>query len=142
MLYTTAIGQVRLVFVSEQDPLGLKLNIFPACFTNLGKLDECIADCDSALKINPTYLKALGRRAQALDKKGDFYDALVDYTAMCIIEEFKVDATVQATDKVLKEVAKQKSEEIMKSKAGKQLPSPVFISAYLDSFRTCEFEGL
>lgn len=137
-LFTTATGQVRS-FCRWRRGQGLTAPVL-ACYTNLGRLDECIADCNEALKLNPMYLKALGRRAVAFEKKQDWYNALVDYTAMCIIEEFKVDATVQSTDRILKEVAKQKSEEIMKARTtDKQLPSSVFISAYLDSFRKCWF---
>jgi import receptor subunit TOM70 len=47
-----------------------------ACYANLGKSDDVIADCNEALKLDPTYIKALNRRAQALEKKGNLSDSL------------------------------------------------------------------
>ena len=38
-----------------------------ACYSNLGKLEEVIKDCDEALKMDNTYVKALNRRAVAAD---------------------------------------------------------------------------
>lgn len=38
--------------------------------------DKVLEDCDIALLLNPTYTKALSRRAQALEKKGDLSEAL------------------------------------------------------------------
>jgi len=114
-----------------------KANKLEACYSNLGKYDECIQDCTEALKINPSYMKALNRRAAAYEKSGENYKALVDYTAMCIMEEFKVETTIQATDRMLKQVALSQVEGIMdEKKAQRELPSAVFITAYLDSFRT------
>lgn len=38
--------------------------------------DKVLEDCDIALLLNPTYTKALSRRAQALERKGDLSEAL------------------------------------------------------------------
>ncbi|KXS17773.1 TPR-like protein [Gonapodya prolifera JEL478] len=103
---------------------------------NLSKLDECIRDCSSALRLNPSYVKSLYRRGTAHERKNELYEALVDYTATCIMEEFKKEETIKTTDRVLRELAKVKAGDIMKGKKDRpELPSPVFITAYLDSFR-------
>ena len=39
---------------------------------------------------------------------------MADYTAFCVLEEFKNEGVIQATDRVLKIIGKEKAEEIMK----------------------------
>ena len=40
------------------------------------KLELVVQDCDEALKLNPEYVKALNRRASALEKLGQYENAL------------------------------------------------------------------
>ena len=40
------------------------------------KLDLVVQDCDEALKLNPDYVKALNRRATALEQLGQYENAL------------------------------------------------------------------
>jgi tetratricopeptide (TPR) repeat protein len=40
------------------------------------KLELVVQDCDEALKLNPDYVKALNRRASALEKLGQYENAL------------------------------------------------------------------
>lgn len=47
-----------------------------ACFSNLGQMDRVLADCNEALRLNPTYIRALQRRAQAHESMGDDSNAL------------------------------------------------------------------
>lgn len=48
-----------------------------ACYANLGNQnDKVLEDCNEALLLEPTYTKALHRRAQALERKGDLKEAL------------------------------------------------------------------
>lgn len=47
-----------------------------ACYANLGQVDRVIADCSEALRLNPTYIKALQRRAIAYERSGDAENAL------------------------------------------------------------------
>ena len=49
------------------------------------KLELVVQDCDEALKLNPDYVKALNRRASALEQLGQYEKALrgmfsLDYT--------------------------------------------------------------
>ncbi|KAJ3089658.1 hypothetical protein HK102_005844 [Quaeritorhiza haematococci] len=105
-----------------------------ACFSNLGEYDEVVRDCSEALRMDPLYVKALNRRAQAYERKDQLVEALHDYTAMCLLEEFKIPATIESTDRILKALGTQKAAEVMKSKESK-LPSETFITAYMESFR-------
>jgi import receptor subunit TOM70 len=100
-------------------------------------MDEVIADCTEALKLNPKYVKALKRRAQAYEKTKNLELALNDYTALCIIDEFSNNSIVTANEAVLKERAEEVTNEIIKNRKPK-LPSDTFITTYLDSFRTKE----
>ncbi|CAL9227468.1 unnamed protein product [Arabidopsis halleri] len=48
------------------------------CFLKLGKCEETIKECTKALELNPTYTKALVRRAEAHEKLEHFEDAVTD----------------------------------------------------------------
>lgn len=54
-----------------------------ACFANLDKQDNVIADCNEALKLDPVYVKALNRRALAYEKKEQFADSLYGTAYIC-----------------------------------------------------------
>lgn len=64
-----------------------------------------------------------------------YSEALLDYTASCIIDSFRNESSAQAVERLLKEVAEQKAKAIMDGKKNK-LPSATFITNYLQSFRT------
>ncbi|XP_062205901.1 uncharacterized protein LOC133907821 [Phragmites australis] len=48
------------------------------CFLKLGKYDETIKECTKALELNPSYLKALLRRAEAHEKLEHYDEAISD----------------------------------------------------------------
>ncbi|XP_062201361.1 uncharacterized protein LOC133903896 [Phragmites australis] len=48
------------------------------CFLKLGKHDETIKECTKALELNPLYLKALLRRAEAHEKLEHYDEAIAD----------------------------------------------------------------
>ena len=58
---------------------------------------------------------------------------ILDYTAVCVLEQFKNESSLGATDRFLKKIATLKAEEIMKTKEY-GLPSDTFIRAFLESF--------
>ncbi|KAM3269902.1 tetratricopeptide repeat protein 1 [Capsicum chacoense] len=47
-----------------------------ACFSKLGKHEETVKECTKALELNPTYIKALVRRAEAHEKLEHFDEAV------------------------------------------------------------------
>ena len=55
--------------VSSSSEIGY-INLLPP------KLDLVVQDCDEALKLNPDYVKALNRRASALEQLGQYESAL------------------------------------------------------------------
>lgn len=72
--YQEAINFYTQAILFKPDPIFYSNRA--ACYANLGKSDEVIADCNEALKLDATYIKALNRRAQALEKKGNLSDSL------------------------------------------------------------------
>ncbi|KAL0739222.1 hypothetical protein Bca4012_015432 [Brassica carinata] len=52
------------------------------CFLKLSKYEETIKECTKALELNPTYAKALFRRAQAHEKLQHFEEAVTDLKKM------------------------------------------------------------
>jgi import receptor subunit TOM70 len=95
---------------------------------------KVIEDTTAAINLDNEYVKALNRRANAYEQEGRFSEALLDYTASCIIDQFRNESSAQAVERLLKKVAESKAKTIMEGKE-KRLPSPTFVSNYLQSFR-------
>lgn len=105
-----------------------------ACWANMSNYENVIQDCIKSLDLDPRYIKAIYRRGQAYQSIGKLEDALKDYTAICMLEEFKKESSIHTTDRILKEIGQQKTVEVMKTKESR-LPSHSFVKAYMDSFR-------
>lgn len=58
----------------------------------------------------------------------------MDYTASCIIDQFANQGNTQSVERLLKKVAESKAKTILEKKE-KKLPSPTFVTNYLQSFR-------
>ncbi|XP_063980698.1 mitochondrial import receptor subunit TOM70 [Diachasmimorpha longicaudata] len=105
-----------------------------ASYDALEKFTAVKEDCTRALDLNPTYTKALIRRAKVLEKNNEFELALEDITAACMLERFSNESVLLAADRILKQLGKQRAEELMKTKKP-TLPSTHFIKTYFSSFR-------
>ncbi|KDO38262.1 hypothetical protein CISIN_1g033182mg [Citrus sinensis] len=55
------------------------------CFLKLGKFEESIKECTKALELNPTYMKALIRRAEAHEKLEHFEEAIAGIQDLMIV---------------------------------------------------------
>ncbi|CAG8559440.1 10982_t:CDS:10 [Diversispora eburnea] len=130
--YDTAIRLYTQALVFNEDPIFY--NNRAACYYNKNEFNKVIEDCNNALQMDPYYVKALNRRAMAYEQTSCYEESLHDYTAACIIDEFKNENTAASIDRLLKKVARIKAQEIIKNRI-KRLPSTKFISLYLDSFR-------
>jgi import receptor subunit TOM70 len=100
----------------------------------LGDWDKVVEDTTAAIALDSEYVKALNRRANAYEHLEKFSEALLDYTASCIIDSFRNDQSAQSVERLLKKVAEAKAKVILTSKE-KKLPSPTFVTNYLQSFR-------
>ncbi|KAK3359077.1 mitochondrial outer membrane 72K protein [Lasiosphaeria hispida] len=105
-----------------------------ACYNALNGWDKVIEDTTAAIQLDPEYIKALNRRANAYDHMGKYSEALVDFTASCIIDGFRNEQSAQAVERLLKKYAESRAKEILETKPPK-LPSSTFVSNYLQSFR-------
>ncbi len=93
-----------------------------------------IDDTSAALAINTEYVKALNRRGSAYENLENYGEALIDYTASCIIDGFRAPNSAESVERLLKKLAEQKGKAILADKE-KKLPSPGLISNYLNSVR-------
>ncbi|KAF9221146.1 ADP ATP carrier receptor [Gyrodon lividus] len=107
-----------------------------ACYMNMSppQFERVVADCDDALRQDPNYVKALNRRANALESLTRYEEALRDFTAATILEKFQNEAAAQAVERVLKKFATEKAQAILATREPR-LPSQTFISAYFAAFR-------
>ena len=65
---------------------------------------------------------------------GKYSEALLDYTASCIIDSFRNDGSAQSVERLLKKLAETKGQAMLDNRP-KKLPSPTFVTNYLQSFR-------
>lgn len=91
-------------------------------------------DTTAAIALDNEYVKALNRRANAYEHLEKYSEALLDATASCIIDGFRNEQSVQSVERLLKKVAEAKGKAILDGKQ-KRLPSPTFVTNYLQSFR-------
>lgn len=138
--YMKAIDLYGQALLCKADPVFYSNRA--ACWNAMSNWDKVIEDTTAALNLDNEYVKALNRRANAYEQSEKYSEALLDYTASCIIDGFRNDQSAQAVERLLKKVADSKAGEILKSKQ-KKLPSPTFVSNYLQSFRPKDLpEGL
>ncbi|XP_034563071.1 mitochondrial import receptor subunit TOM70 [Notolabrus celidotus] len=104
-----------------------------AAYEQLMKWTEVVQDCSKAVELNPRYVKALFRRAKALERLDNRKECLEDVTAVCILEAFQNQQSMLLADKVLKQLGKEKAKDKYKNREP-MMPSPQFIKSYFSSF--------
>ncbi|PFH61816.1 hypothetical protein XA68_16150 [Ophiocordyceps unilateralis] len=130
--YNRAIDLYSRAILCKPDPVFYSNRA--ACYSAMSDWDRVVEDTTAAINMDPYYVKAINRRATAYEHQKKYSDALLDFTASCIIDNFKSDSTAQAVERLLKIIAEQRAKEMMASRPPK-LPSPVFVGNYLQSFR-------
>jgi mitochondrial import receptor subunit TOM70 len=93
-----------------------------------------VDDTTAAINLDSEYVKALNRRANAYEHLELYSEALLDYTASCIIDGFRNEQSAASVERLLKTVAENKAKAII-TKKNKKLPSATFVTNYLQSFR-------
>lgn len=130
--YNRAIDLYGKAILCKQDPVFYSNRA--ACYNAMGDWDKVIEDTTAAISLDNEYVKALNRRANAYEQVERNSEALLDYTASCIIDGFRNESSAQSVERLLKKVAETKGKAILASKE-KRLPSPMFVTNYLQSFR-------
>nr|CAG8491775.1 2758_t:CDS:10 [Entrophospora candida] len=111
-----------------------------ACYYNKNEFQKVIEDCTNSLELDPYYVKALNRRAMAYENLSQYEEALHDYTAACIINDYKNETSVRAIERLLRIIATNKAQEIMQTRP-KRLPSSTMISLHLETFQKMAFDA-
>ncbi|KAL2130609.1 hypothetical protein VTI74DRAFT_6193 [Chaetomium olivicolor] len=131
--FEKAIGLYSKAILCKPDPVYYSNRA--ACYNALSQWEKVVEDTTAAINLDPEYVKALNRRANAYDHLGKYSEALLDFTASCIIDGFRNEQSAQAVERLLKKFAETKAKEILQTKPAK-LPSSTFVGNYLQSFRT------
>ncbi|KAK6514881.1 TOM (translocase of outer membrane) complex component [Arthrobotrys conoides] len=130
--YNEAIKLYTQAILCKPDPIFYSNRA--ACYNAQSNWEAVIEDTTAAIALNPEYVKALNRRANAYEQIGEFSKSLLDYTASCILEQFRNDNAAASVERLLKIVAETKGRKMLEGKP-KRLPSPTFVTNYLQSFR-------
>ncbi|KAF2871587.1 hypothetical protein BDV95DRAFT_607014 [Massariosphaeria phaeospora] len=130
--YNSAIDLYGKAILCRQDPVFYSNRA--ACWNATSNWDKVIEDTTAAINLDNEYVKALNRRANAYEQVDRNSEALLDYTASCIIDGFRNESSAQSVERLLKKVAEKKGRDILASKE-KKLPSATFVTNYLQSFR-------
>ncbi|TWW57524.1 Mitochondrial import receptor subunit TOM70 [Takifugu flavidus] len=128
--YTEAIG---LCPNEQKTDLSTFYQNRAAAYEQQLKWTEVVQDCSNAVELNPRYIKALFRRAKALERLDNKKECLEDVTAVCILEAFQNQLSMLLADRVLKQLGKEKAKEKYKNREP-MMPSPQFIKSYFSSF--------
>ncbi|VVC38199.1 Tetratricopeptide repeat,Tetratricopeptide repeat-containing domain,Tetratricopeptide-like helical [Cinara cedri] len=128
--YTQAISMCP---ETEKVVLSVVFQNRAAAYSKLNNNENCLADCNKALALVPTYQKALSRRARVFSELGNFKLALEDITAVVMLDEFKNQADIIFADSVIKNLGKQNLIEYTKHNTF-NLPTKTFIDNYMKSF--------
>ena len=130
--YNDAIQLYNKAILCRPDPIYYSNRA--ACQNALGEYEKCVEDTTAALAMDGEYIKALNRRASAYESLKKHSEALIDYTASCIIDGFRNETAAQSVERLLKKVAEAKAKARFEGKE-RRLPNATFITHYLDSFR-------
>jgi len=130
--YNKAIELYTKAILCKPDPVFYSNRA--ACHSAMSEWDKVIEDTTAAISMDDEYVKAINRRAAAYEHQKKYSEALLDFTASCIIDNFKSESTAQAVERLLKTFAEHKAKEIVASRPPK-MPSPIFVGNYLQSFR-------
>jgi import receptor subunit TOM70 len=130
--YNRAIELYSQALLCKADPVFYSNRA--ACWNAMSNWERVIEDTTAAVNLDPEYVRALNRRAHAYEQTNKYSEALLDFTASCIIDSFKNTQSAEAVERLLRKVAEIKAKAIMEKKQ-RRLPSATFITNYLQSFR-------
>lgn len=105
-----------------------------ACYFALEDYQKVVDDTTAAIKLRPDYFKCFRRRGTAQEKLERYYDAAVDITASCVLENFGDTSMNDMVDRLMRLNAAQVAQTEYKDRP-KVLPSQQFVKTYLGSFR-------
>ncbi|CBI36597.3 hypothetical protein VitviT2T_016965 [Vitis vinifera] len=121
--YQEALSQYELALqVAPEMPSSVEIRSIchanqAICFLKLEKIEDAIKECTKALELNPTYMKALTRRAEAHEKLEHFEEALADTKK--ILELDPSNSQARRAIPRLEQLAKEKQEKLKEEMIGK-----------------------
>ena len=112
--YNRAIDLYGQAILCRADPVFYSNRA--ACWNAMSNWTKVIEDTTAAINLDNEYVKALNRRANAYEQSERYSEALLDYTASCIIDQFRTESSAQAVERLLKKVAESKAKSILEGK--------------------------
>lgn len=117
----------------KPDDLAIFYQNRAACNEALGKHELVVEDCDRAIELKKTYIKAYLRRAKAFDKLKNYDKAMVDAFSANLLEKFQNQNSILLSENIVKASSKVKAAEAMMSHKH-DWPSNQTIKAYFSAF--------
>ena len=77
--------------------------------------EKVVDDCSRALELDPSYTKALQRRAKAFENMEKLEESFEDLTSLCILSKFSANSMALA-DKIVKKIGQKMANDIFKVK--------------------------
>ncbi|CAN6293120.1 unnamed protein product [Urochloa humidicola] len=114
--YDTAL-QIATELESAEDIRSASHSNRAVCFLRLGKHDEAVKESTKALELNPSYLKALLRRAEAHEKLEHYDEAIADMKKVIELDPSNQQATRSLFR--LESLAAEKREKMKEEMIGK-----------------------
>jgi len=73
--------------------------------------EKVVEDCSRALELDPSYTKALTRRAKAYENMEKLNESFEDLTSLCILQKFSANSMALA-DKIVKRIGQKMAADI------------------------------
>lgn len=105
-----------------------------ACYANEGDYKKTIADCNSAIALNSSYMKAYLRRGQAHEHLALYTEALEDYTAAEHLSDPRNDVAISSGERVLAIISSKKAKEIFDSRES-SLPCNSIVENFIKQYK-------
>ncbi|RWS22627.1 Mitochondrial import receptor subunit TOM70-like protein [Leptotrombidium deliense] len=100
----------------EKNEIAIFHQNIAACYEKLKFLPQVIEECTRALSLNPKYVKALKRRANALELTENLNEAINDIAALCVLQGATAEESIKKYGNLLERICEKETKEWMQNR--------------------------